>query len=299
MVEAFSTYKGCVFHFLSFMLLYVERPFYKSIFAKILNFENDGKDDDMDQQKIGRFIAEMRKKQGYTQKEIAEQLGISDKAVSKWETGRSMPDNSIMLPLCELLNINVNELLSGESLSVTEYSRKAEENMMNLMKDSDERKRHARRTRISMVIWVVTLMLLMMVMISNVETSDLANLLYYIDVPGIIYVVSIVLISLACSGQINDFFRAFFYVVHGTEDEQKMEMSIKAVRFAERTFLVGGAFVTVFFAIYVLSHVDVIAKTNQVLCANLAVMLTTMVYGCLGALLLAPIRSRLEKMQIM
>ena len=80
----------------------------------------------MDQQKIGRFIAEMRKKQGYTQKEIAEQLGISDKAVSKWETGRSMPDNSIMLPLCELLNINVNELLSGESLSVTEYNRKAE-----------------------------------------------------------------------------------------------------------------------------------------------------------------------------
>ncbi|MBR1597613.1 MAG: helix-turn-helix transcriptional regulator [Lachnospiraceae bacterium] len=253
----------------------------------------------MDQQKIGRFIAEMRKKQGYTQKEIAEQLGISDKAVSKWETGRSMPDNSIMLPLCELLNINVNELLSGESLSVTEYNRKAEENMMNLMKDSDERKRHARRTRISMVIWVVTLMLLMIIMISNVETSDLANLLYYIDVPGINYVVSIVLISLACSGQINDFFRAFFYVVHGTEDEQKMEMSIKAVRFAERTFLVGGAFVTVFFAIYVLSHVDVIAKTNQVLCANLAVMLTTMVYGCLGALLLAPIRSRLEKMQIM
>ncbi len=67
----------------------------------------------MDQIKIGKFIASCRKEQGMTQAVLAEKLGISDRAVSKWETGKSMPDSGIMLELCELLKINVNELLSG------------------------------------------------------------------------------------------------------------------------------------------------------------------------------------------
>ena len=67
----------------------------------------------MDQIKIGKFIASCRKEQGMTQAILAEKLGISDRAVSKWETGKSMPDSGIMLELCDLLKINVNELLSG------------------------------------------------------------------------------------------------------------------------------------------------------------------------------------------
>ena len=65
----------------------------------------------MDQLKIGRFIAERRREQGLTQAELAEKLHITDRAVSKWETGRGVPDSSIMLALCELLDINVNDLL--------------------------------------------------------------------------------------------------------------------------------------------------------------------------------------------
>ena len=71
---------------------------------------------DMDQIKIGKFIASRRKEQGMTQAALAEKLGISDKAVSKWETGKSMPDSGIMLDLCEILEITVNELLSGEKI---------------------------------------------------------------------------------------------------------------------------------------------------------------------------------------
>lgn len=70
----------------------------------------------MDQIKIGKFIASCRKEQGMTQAVLAEMLGISDRAISKWETGKSMPDSGIMLDLCELLKINVNELLSGERI---------------------------------------------------------------------------------------------------------------------------------------------------------------------------------------
>ena len=95
----------------------------------------------MDQVKIGRFIQKQRKSQGFTQASLAEKLGITDRAVSKWETGRSMPDSAIMLDLCNLLQINVNELLSGERLDMDDYKRKAEENLMLMRKQEEEANR--------------------------------------------------------------------------------------------------------------------------------------------------------------
>ena len=78
----------------------------------------------MDQIKIGKFIAEMRKEQNMTQRQLAEHLNISDKTVSKWECGKGMPDNSILLELCDVLQINVNELLSGEKSILRQLSQK-------------------------------------------------------------------------------------------------------------------------------------------------------------------------------
>jgi len=69
---------------------------------------------DMDQIKIGKFIAECRKQKNLSQLQLAEKLGITDKAISKWERGISKPNSSIMLELCEILDISVNELLNGE-----------------------------------------------------------------------------------------------------------------------------------------------------------------------------------------
>ena len=89
----------------------------------------------MDQIKIGKFIASCRKQQGMTQARLAEKLGISDRAVSKWETGKSMPDSGIMLELCELLEINVNELLSGEKIMAEAYDKRAEENLLEMRKE--------------------------------------------------------------------------------------------------------------------------------------------------------------------
>ena len=89
----------------------------------------------MDQIKIGKFIAACRKEQGLTQLQLAEKLGITDKAVSKWERGIAMPDTSIMLELCEFLQINVNELLSGEKISMENKNQKNEELMLNLAKE--------------------------------------------------------------------------------------------------------------------------------------------------------------------
>ena len=95
----------------------------------------------MDQIKIGKFIASCRKEQGMTQAKLAEKLGISDRAVSKWETGKSMPDSGIMLELCELLKINVNELLSGERIMAELYDKRAEENLVEMRKEMEYQNR--------------------------------------------------------------------------------------------------------------------------------------------------------------
>ena len=86
----------------------------------------------MNQIKIGKFISECRKNAGLTQSQLAEQLGITDKAVSKWETGRSMPDVSLFAPLCEILNISLNELIAGEHIADYSIKEKSEEILMNL-----------------------------------------------------------------------------------------------------------------------------------------------------------------------
>lgn len=81
----------------------------------------------MDNKKIGNFIAERRKELGYSQKDLAEKLNITDKAVSKWETGRSAPDVAILIPLANLLGVSVTELLNGEEISREEISAAADE----------------------------------------------------------------------------------------------------------------------------------------------------------------------------
>ena len=92
----------------------------------------------MDQAKIGRFIAVCRKKTGLTQMQLAEKLGITDRAVSKWENGRSMPDSSIMLDLCHTLHISVNDLLHGEVVTVENYDKKRESILLEMVKQKEE-----------------------------------------------------------------------------------------------------------------------------------------------------------------
>ena len=91
----------------------------------------------MDQIKIGKFIAECRKKNNLTQLQLAEKLNITDRAISKWENGKGMPDSSIMLDLCSELKISVNELLSGEMIDMKEIDKKTEELLVELAKQDE------------------------------------------------------------------------------------------------------------------------------------------------------------------
>ena len=93
----------------------------------------------MDQIKIGKFIAECRKKNNLTQLQLAEKLNITDRAISKWENGKAMPDSSIMLDLCNELKISVNELLNGEMISVENKNEKQEQLLFDMAKEIEQK----------------------------------------------------------------------------------------------------------------------------------------------------------------
>lgn len=113
----------------------------------------------MDQLKTGKFIAECRKKKNLTQLQLAEKLNITDRAVSKWENGRSLPDSSIMLELCSLLDITVNDLLSGEVIDVNDYNKELENNLIEMVKQKEENDKHL--LKLEWVIAVLSLIVLL------------------------------------------------------------------------------------------------------------------------------------------
>lgn len=123
----------------------------------------------MDQIKIGKFIAECRRKKSLTQAELAEKLGITDRAVSKWENGKSLPDSGVMLELCSELDITVNELLSGERIDMKKYDQKVEENLINLTRENEEKDRRLLKIEIAMSVPAVIIALVLFFIAAYVE----------------------------------------------------------------------------------------------------------------------------------
>ncbi|MBR5376377.1 MAG: helix-turn-helix transcriptional regulator [Lachnospiraceae bacterium] len=150
----------------------------------------------MDQIKIGKFIASCRKETGLTQAALAEKLGISDRAVSKWETGKSMPDSGIMLDLCSLLNINVNELLSGERIMTEAYDKRAEENLLAMKKEIEEKNRQLLGTEIWIGAPAVFAGLMMVMVASFADLTMWLRLLLIIVAMVMIVVVAFVAVGI-------------------------------------------------------------------------------------------------------
>lgn len=93
----------------------------------------------MDQEKIGRFIFECRKKKKMTQAELSERIGVTEKSVSNWENGRNMPDLSLFKPLCDIFDITINDLISGEKVDKKDYQERLEENIVNTIDYTNKR----------------------------------------------------------------------------------------------------------------------------------------------------------------
>lgn len=130
----------------------------------------------MNQEKIGKFIAYNRKKKKLTQSELAEKLGVTDRSVSNWENGKNMPDLSLFKPLCDILGISINELMSGEVIDNREYTDKLEENFINTIDYIDKRKNNSSdiKSIFLLVVGILGLCLSLFI-INNIEVVNYLN----------------------------------------------------------------------------------------------------------------------------
>lgn len=231
----------------------------------------------MDQIKIGKFIAEMRKEKNLTQKQLAELIGISDKAVSKWECGKSMPDNSILLKLCEILNINVNELLSGEKLSIDDYHGKAEENMVNLIKDSKNPTTKTITVAISIILLLSWIWLLVISMNGSIY--------WFLDIYSFIPILAFTLIIMIMSGSLKDFFRAFpICFSKSSKNKCEIRRAYSAIKLGICSIIVSGLISSLLAVVTVLG----LLENRELLGPNLAVAILSILYSLIMVLVLLP-----------
>ena len=144
----------------------------------------------MDQIKTGKFIAECRKKQNLTQAQLAEKLDITDRAISKWETGKAMPDSAIMLDLCDILGIKVNELLCGEMIEIEHKDEQLNELIFQMAKN--EERYHKRLLHSAYVIIATSLTALICLM------SLISLLIPECGFQELLIIVSVILFIIPC-----------------------------------------------------------------------------------------------------
>lgn len=128
----------------------------------------------MDQVKIGNFIAFLRKEKNLTQRELAAHLGITDRAVSKWENGRGLPDLSLLVPLCEVLGITVNELLCGERIEKEDLPEKAQDTLLDALTDS-HKKAKTTKWRLLALLSAIVLLFVGLVVMFGIDVSRMRN----------------------------------------------------------------------------------------------------------------------------
>lgn len=133
----------------------------------------------MTQENVGAFMQKMRREKGMTQKELADILHISDKTISKWETGKGIPDVSYLENICTALGVTINELLSGQKLPPEEYPQKAEDNMLYLLQENHETKK---QNRMSLLLGGILLIL----GVTGLFMVSGSNMTWYLDLPSLL-----------------------------------------------------------------------------------------------------------------
>ena len=142
----------------------------------------------MNQGMIGKFLAEERKHAKYTQKQLADILNVSDKTISKWETGKSLPDLEMMSSLCQIFDISINELLSGERISTEELQFRAEKNLKELILENENNRKNNRR---NIIIGLSVLVLSLFMFVIFLLGTDFTKIIWFIDFPSIFILVCV------------------------------------------------------------------------------------------------------------
>lgn len=242
----------------------------------------------MNQEKIGKFIALMRKEQNLTQRQLAEMLGITDKSVSKWETGRSMPDNALLLELCSILKISVNELLSGERLTQEEYDGYAEKNILYLMEKQEKQKKTNKWTALGVVILLVVLLSVIILSVG------VYNIPWFFDLQSLLLIVGISICVLLITGMFKDFVYGFRICYSSNkkedrEDKKDILRAYTAIRLVMITAILAGIFVAI------ISIVALLGKLSDVMFwgERLIIVLMSILYSVVLNLLLLPTSTKL------
>ncbi len=244
----------------------------------------------MDQVRTGKFIAELRREKEMTQTELADIIGVSDKTVSKWETGRGMPEISTLPLLCDTLGVSVNELLSGERVAAESYTQRAEENMVTLLKESKSYNNDRSVMAVAVPIIAVTALTLFVL---SQWSGD--NVVWFVDIPTILLMTVITTVFLIASGSYGDLWRSFVYSAgFGLPTHEKLENAMTAVLLARKTLLVSGSFLSVISVIICLLSDDT-ASELPVFRGCLSVALLPMLYGLGCYLMSLPIAARLRR----
>lgn len=245
--------------------------------------------DILNQEKTGNYIAEKRKQLGMTQKQLAEQVGLTDKAVSKWERGKSIPDSAMIGDLCRILHISVNEFLSGEDIEKESYPDKAEENMRVLMKEHNSQKKNAR--------WIIAsitfgfILMLVGLAATFINSQGLHMITYFIDMPSLLFLLGIDLIVLVLSGAVIDFFRSFAICFgKGKAEDGQATKSIRAVKLMLVLNVLAGVFI--FAGQFILTMP--VALESGTIPQVISMLTVTVWYSIFWDLLLLPVLFRLQ-----
>lgn len=245
----------------------------------------------LDQKKTGEFISGIRKEKGLTQKQLADAIGVSDKAISRWETGRGMPDTAIMPELCRILEININELLSGEHLSPEDYDGKAEKNMVELMKNNENIKKNEKMSSIGMLIGIVILIAFVLAIILFSQ----GHVLWFLDLPSLLAVLGVKYIILGVSGQFGYYYKGFAMVfgkkARQEANQEETEKAEYAINYGIKATLYSGALSSIIGIVLCFGTIGDLS----VLGPNLAVAVLTLFYAIVISLVLHMIKGRLHR----
>lgn len=221
----------------------------------------------MSENKIGEFIQCIRKEKGMTQKDLADRISVSDKTISKWENGNSVPDTEILTSLCKNLDISVNELLSGEKLPVENYPVKAEENMIHLLRENEDNRKNSKvQLAVGIALGILTLILLLGI----TGGAGLHVLVWFIDLPSLLGIMLICTAVVLCSG------------VKGKKE---------VLHIVQKAVIPAGLFMALTAGVVLLGSIGNIEYIGP----NLAVAFLSLTYAVLIYLILIPVNKRLER----
>lgn len=243
----------------------------------------------IDQIKIGKFIASMRKKQGLSQKQLAEQIGITDKTISKWETGYRMPDASILLELSAVLQIDVNELLAGEEFSTEEYVEKSESNIVSLvgeLNEIDKKRKHRRVGTIAAILFISLAFTALLGM--SLRAGKMIDIF---DLPTLFYLLGLKLFIISISGWFYDYLNAWRVCFQKRElSEKEIKLSIQAVKYAVALSLALGCFLSLLGMFSLLNYMDNLNLAGPALAQSILALFYTAIEETVYIILLFRIK---------